>query len=82
MMNNSTSNERANFSFSSSTAALASSSELQWPALEMPESFSTFEARTWDAPLNARRFAAPLPARTRARAAVAVSFGRSATRGF
>jgi hypothetical protein len=82
MMNNSISNERANFSFSSSTAALASNDELQWPALEMPESFSSFEARTWDAPLNARRFAARLPARTSARAAVAVSFGRSVTRGF
>jgi hypothetical protein len=62
MMN--TSNERESSSFSLSTAALASSGELQWPALEMPESFSSFEARTWDAPLNARRFSAPLPAHT------------------
>ena len=81
-MNNSTSTERASFSFNLSTVASAPSGELRWPALEMPESICSFETRTWDAPLNARRFAAPLPARTSARAAVAVRVDRSATRSF
>jgi hypothetical protein len=60
--------ENSNVSFALSAADLAPADDLQWPTLETPNALELLTAKTWDAPLNLRRFAAPLPARVYSRA--------------
>jgi hypothetical protein len=77
IMNNNTT-ERAGFLFNTAGAKLSNLENLEWPTLEAPDSFSAALMQLWDAPVNTRRFAAPLPARgSTRRGFVATSAGLS-----
>jgi hypothetical protein len=50
-------------SFNVAAARLSALESLEWPTLEATDALSAAVTPLWDAPLNTRRFAAPLPLR-------------------